>query len=41
MTDVKNLLGGKRTLEVMNCATQSNSEMLLKDWEEFFMHPDR
>ena len=39
--DVKNLVGGKRTLEVMNCATQTNSEMLLKDWEEFFMHPDR
>ena len=28
-------------LQVMNCATQNNSQMLLKDWEEFFMHPDR
>lgn len=57
VTDVRNLVGGKRVLEVrlqecgvvtryhvlqvMNCATQSNSQMLLKDWEEFFMHPDR
>ena len=41
VTDVKNLVGGKRVLEVMNCATQTNNQMLLKDWEEFFMHPDR
>ena len=41
VTDVKNLVGGKRVLEAMNCATQTNNEMLLKDWEEFFMHPDR
>ena len=25
----------------MNCATQTNSQMLLRDWEEFFTHPDR
>ena len=25
----------------MNSATQLNSEMTLRDWEEFFMHPDR
>ena len=41
ITDVKNLVGGKRILEVMNCATQSNAEMTLKDWEEFFTAPDR
>ena len=41
VTDVKNLVGGKRVLEVMNCATQTNNQMLLKDWEEFFMHPKR
>ena len=28
-------------LQVMNSATQLNSEMTLRDWEEFFMHPDR
>ena len=33
--------GGKRELEVMNCATQTNSVMLLRDWDEFFNHPDR
>jgi len=41
ITDVRNLVGGKRILEVMNCATQSNAEMTLKDWEEFFTAPDR
>ena len=41
ITDVRNLVGGKRILEVMNSATQSNAEMTLKDWEEFFTDPDR
>ena len=36
VTDVRNLVGGKRLLEVMNCATQLNAEMTLKDFEEFF-----
>ena len=41
VSDVKNLVGGKRILEVMNCATQLNAEMTLKDFEEFFTDPDR
>jgi len=41
ITDVRNLVGGRRILEVMNSATQSNAEMTLKDWEEFFTDPDR
>ena len=68
VSDVRNLVGGKRVLEVimstvvrwnfttnifsylkyfllhhqvMNCATQTNSQMLLRDWEEFFTHPER
>jgi len=41
ITDVKNLVGGRRLLEVMNSATQANAEMTLKDWEEFFVDPDR
>ena len=41
VSDVRNLVGGKRELEVMNCATQTNSVMLLRDWDEFFNHPDR
>ena len=36
VSDVRNLVGGKRLLEVMNCATQLNAEMTLKDFEEFF-----
>ena len=41
VTDVKNYVGGRRLLEVMNCATQLNAEMTLKDFEEFFTSPDR
>ena len=41
VTDVKNFVGGRRLLEVMNCATQLNAEMTLKDFEEFFTSPDR
>jgi len=41
VSDVKNLIGNKRILEVMNCATQLNAEMTMKDWEDFYMDPDR
>ena len=41
ITDVRNLVGSKRVLEVMNTATQSNAEMTLKDWEEWWTAPDR
>lgn len=41
VSDVRTLVGGKRILEVMNCATQHNAEMTLKDFEEFFTDPDR
>jgi len=41
ISDVKNMVGGKRILEVMNTATQSNAEMTLKDWEEWWTAPDR
>jgi len=41
VTDVKNMVGGKRLLDVMDCSTQLNSEMMLRDWEEWYMEPDR
>jgi len=41
VSDVKNLIGNRRILEVMNSATQVNAEMTMKDWEDFFMDPDR
>ena len=41
ISDVRNLVGSKRVLEVMNTATQSNAEMTLKDWEEWWTAPDR
>jgi len=41
VADVRSLIGSKRKIEVMNCATQQNSEMTLKEWEEFFLSQDR
>ena len=35
------MVGGKRMIEVMNCATQQNSQMTMKEWEEFFTDPNR
>ncbi len=36
VTDVKNAVGARRTVEVMDCTTQRNSEMSMKDWEEYY-----
>ena len=41
VTDVKNYVGPKRTVDIMDCATQKNSEMSLKDWEEYYTSPNR
>jgi len=41
VSDVRSMVGGKRMIEVMNCATQQNSEMSMKEWEEFFIDPER
>ena len=41
VTDVKNMVGGKRMVEVMDCSTQHNMEMTMKDWEEFYTDSDR
>ncbi len=38
---VRSHVGSKRFIEVMDCSTQQNSEMSMKDWEEFFIDPDR
>ena len=39
--DVKNAVGARRTVEVMDCATQRNSEMTMKEFEEFYSSPNR
>jgi len=39
--DVRSMVGGKRMIDVMNCATQQNKEMSMKAWEEFFTDPNR
>ena len=36
VTDVKNAVGARRTLDVMDCNTQKNSEMSMKEWEEYY-----
>ena len=36
VTDVKNAVGARRTVEVMDCTTQRNSEMSMKEWEEYY-----
>jgi len=41
VADVRSMVGGKRMIEVMNCATQQNSQMTMKEWEEFFTDPNR
>ena len=39
VTDVKNLVGVKRLVDVMDCSTQKNCQMTMKDWEEYYSNP--
>ena len=41
ISDVRNYVGAKRTLDIMDCATQKNSEMSMKEWEEYYTSPNR
>uniref|UniRef100_A0A0K2TRG6 [histone H3]-dimethyl-L-lysine(36) demethylase n=1 Tax=Lepeophtheirus salmonis TaxID=72036 RepID=A0A0K2TRG6_LEPSM len=41
VTDVKNLVGSKRLLDVMDCTTQTNTEMSMKEWEEYYKGSSR
>lgn len=41
VTDVKNAVGARRVLDVMDCTTQRNSEITMKDFEEYFNNPNR
>ena len=41
VTDVKNLVGPKRVVDIMDCSTQKNSEMTMKDWDEYYHGPNR
>ena len=40
VTDVKNAVGARRVIDVMDCTTQRNSEMTMKEFEEYFNSPD-
>lgn len=39
--DVRDLVGPKRTVDIMDCSTQKNSEMSMKEWEEYYTSPNR
>lgn len=39
--DVKNAVGARRTVEVMDCSIQRNSEMTMKEFEEYYSNPNR
>ena len=41
VTDVKNAVGARRGLEVMDCTTQKNSPMTMREWEEYYNSPTR
>ena len=41
VTDVKNGVGARRTIDVMDCTTQKNSTMTMKEWEEYYNDPNR
>jgi F-box/leucine-rich repeat protein 10/11 len=41
VTDVKNAVGARRLLDVMDCNTQRNTEMNMKEWEEYYNNPNR
>ena len=34
--DVTKLVGPRRVLDVMDCATQSASQMTMKEWEDYY-----
>ena len=41
MSDVRHYVGSRRVVDVMDCATQRNSFMTMKDFEDYFIGGDR
>jgi len=41
VSDVKAAVGARRAVEVMDCTTQRNCEMTMKDFEEYYTNADR
>ena len=41
VTDVKNIVGARRVVDIMDCSTQKNSEMTMKEWDEYYNSPNR
>ena len=41
ISDVRNYVGAKRMVDIMDCTTQKNSEMTMKEWEEYYISPNR
>ena len=41
VTDVRDWVGPKRVVDIMDCATQKNSEMTMKEWDEYYYSENR
>ena len=41
VTDVRDYVGPKRVVDIMDCATQKNSEMTMKEWDEYYYSENR
>jgi len=41
VSDVRQLVGARRVVDVMDCATQRNTVLTMKDFEEYYNNEDR
>lgn len=41
VSDVRQYVGARRVVDVMDCATQRNTVMTMKDFEEYYNNEDR
>ena len=41
VSDVRNFVGAKRVVDIMDCTTQKNSEMTMKEWEDYYTSSNR
>ena len=41
VSDVRNFVGAKRMVDIMDCTTQKNTEMTMKEWEDYYTSTNR
>lgn len=41
ITDVRTCVGSRRTLDVMDVNTQKNVQMTMKEWEQYYLDPEK